>query len=114
VIGAERNKLTTIMKFVSRMIDDANNVCETLYTVKIGDCIKIVFKFIGSIDVNEGEQDVARGVEEARELKENAKTKMEGKISIVLRHGHPYLSEQVWLETNRHMEMTYLKGNYFL
>jgi hypothetical protein len=110
VRGVERNKVTTITKFVSRMINDASSsIYEELYAVKVGDSIKIVFKFIKSLDANEEENDTSMVEESWGEASTQGK-KLEGEISIVCIHEHPYLEKKVWLETNTHVETIYLKG----
>ena len=103
VRGVKRNKVTTVTKFVTVMINDtSSSIIEELYAVKVGDSIKIIFNFIKSLDKVEYENDTSAVGEE-----------LEGKISIVCIHEHPYLEKKVWLETNTHVETTYLKGKYF-
>jgi hypothetical protein len=96
------------------MIDDASSSIyeELYYAVKVGDSIKIVFNFIKSLDANEEENDTSM-VKESRGEASTQGKELEGKISIVCIHEHPYLEKKVWLETNTHVETTYLKGKYF-
>jgi hypothetical protein len=93
VRGVKRNKVTTITKFVSQMIDDASSsIYEELYTVKVGDSIKIVFNFIKSLDANEEENDtsVTGGSKHTRERTVgqdihcvHSQTSLSGKESVV-------------------------------
>jgi hypothetical protein len=101
VRGAEKKKITTIMKLVSPMIDGASSIYERLYELKEEEKIKIVFRFISSVDVDQGE-----GNDTGKYL--------EDEISVVCQHQHPYLDKQVWLDTKGVMEMTYLKGKHAL
>jgi hypothetical protein len=96
VRGIKEGKVTTIMQFLSPMIIGASSLYETLYKVKEGDSIKIIFKFSAS------PEDTSQG-EGAKEL--------EGEVSVVCRHEHPFLDKKVWLATKGRMESTYLKGN---
>jgi hypothetical protein len=93
VRGVEASTVTTIVKFVSIMIEAATSEYETLYDLNVDESIKMVFKFGPSVDKIQG-----------------GGTVMEGEIKIVCKHEHPYLFKKVWLATKRHMETTVLKG----
>lgn len=95
VTGLERSKVTTIVQFVSVMIEaaKAHKVYETLYDLNVGESINMVFKFGPSVDKIQG-----------------GGTVMEGELMIVCKHAHPYLSHKVWLATKAHMETTFLNG----
>ena len=101
VRGAEKKKITTIMKLVSPMIDGASSIYERLYELKEEEKIKIVFRFISPVDADQGERN------------ESGKY-LEGEISVVCQHQHPYLDKEVWLDTKGVMETTYLKGKHAL
>ena len=70
VRGAEKKKITTIMKLVSPMIDGASSIYERLYELKEEEKIKIVFRFISPVDADQ------------RERNESGKY-LEGDISVV-------------------------------
>jgi hypothetical protein len=93
VRGVEQSKVTTIVKIVSIMIEEATYMYETLYDLNVDESIKMVFKFGPSLD----------------KTKEGG-TVMEGEIKIVCKHEHPYLPKKVWLATKTHMETTVLNG----
>jgi hypothetical protein len=99
VTGLERSKVTTIVQFVSVMIEaaKAHKVYETLYDVNVGESITMVFKFGPSVD-------------KIDKIQGGGSTVMEGELMIVCKHAHPYLSKEVWLATKTHMETTFLNG----
>lgn len=93
VRGVEQSTVTTIVKIVSIMIEEATSVYETLYDLNVDESIKMVFKFGPSLDKMKG-----------------GGTVIEGEIKIVCKHEHPYLPKKVWLATKTHMETTILNG----
>ena len=94
MVSVERRTVTTTVKFISMMVEAAQSVYETLYDLNVGECITMVFKFGPFVD----------------EIQGGGTPVMEGKIKIVCKHKHPYLSKKVWLATKRHMETTFLNG----
>jgi hypothetical protein len=87
-------KVTTILHLLLPMINNASAFDETLYKVKEGDRIKNLFKFEASENLSQAK----KGSKE-----------MEGEVSVVCVHEHPFLDRKVWLATKARMESTYLK-----
>ena len=75
------------------MIEAATSMYETLYDVNVDESIKLIFKFLPSVDNIQG-----------------GGTVMEGEIKIECKHEHPFLAKKVWLATKTHMETTVLNG----
>lgn len=102
--GVQVKKVTTVLKLISLMIEEARPIYEELYSMRESERTKIVFKFEASsnLDVNEttGDDGLKRDEQE-----------LQGEIQILCKHQHPYLDYQVWLET-RDMETTILNGNH--
>jgi hypothetical protein len=97
VKDAKRKRVTTIVQMVTAMIDSTASMFQTLYDIKVGDEIRLVFKFVHSESESQQEEDV-----------------WEGSVELLLKHEHPYLLRDSWLATNTRMDNTNLKGTNVL
>jgi hypothetical protein len=97
VKDAKRKRVTTIVQMVTAMIDSTASMFQTLYDIKVGDEIRLVFKFVHSESESQQEEDV-----------------WEGSVELLLKHEHPYLLRDSWLATNTRMDNTILKGTNVL
>ena len=110
VAGVMANKIGTIPRLLSPMVLAAAPIYEKLFHLGEEEKIKIVFKFSPKVNV---EQSIHKGPEEVAEG-QVLPNKLEGEVSILCSHTHPYLDKKVWMETKGLLDTTYLKGNYYL
>jgi hypothetical protein len=94
---AKRNKVTTIVQMVTKMIDATTSSYQQLYEIKVDEEIRLVFRFVPSVSETQLEEEVWEGV-----------------VELTLKHEHPYLLRESWLATNTHMDNTILKGTMVL
>jgi|GWRWMinimDraft_16_1066024.scaffolds.fasta_scaffold19943_1 hypothetical protein len=104
------NKIGTISRLLTQMVTAAAPIYEKLYHLQEEEEIKIVFKFSATVDETE---EGAEGHVQAEGLVHNTK-KLEGEVSVLCSHIHPYLDKKVWLETKGLMDTTFLTGNYYM
>lgn len=104
------NKIGTISRLLTQMVTAAAPIYEKLYHLQEEEEIKIVFKFSATVDETE---EGAEGQVRAEGQVHNTK-KLEGEVSVLCSHIHPYLDKKVWLETKGLMDTTFLTGNYYM
>ena len=104
------SKFGAIPHLLSTMVIAVAPIYEKLFNLGEGEKIKIVFKFSPTVNV---EQSIREGPEEVAEGQVLPK-KLEGEVSVLCSHTHPYLDKKVWMETKGLLDTTYLKGNYYL
>lgn len=107
--GVVETKIGTISRLLTPMVVAAAPIYERLYELKEEEKIMIHFKFSRANNVN---QDVDEEAEVGAEGLVHPK-ELEGEVSVLCCHTHPYLDKQVWLETKSLLDTTYLKGNYY-
>ena len=105
------NKIGTISRLLTQMVTAAAPIYEKLYHLQEEEEIKIVFKFSATVDETE---EGAEGHVQAEGLVHNNTKKLEGEVSVLCSHIHPYLDKKVWLETKGLMDTTFLTGNYYM
>lgn len=106
------NKIGTISRLLTPMVAAAAPFYEKLYHLQEEKEIKIIFKFSPATAVNEEER-IDENTEKCSESQVQPK-KLQGEVSVLCSHTHPYLDKKVWLETKGLLDTTYLKGNRFL
>jgi hypothetical protein len=90
------NKIGTIPRLLSTMVIAAAPIYEKLFNLGEEEKIKIVFKFSPTVNV---EQSICEGPEEVAEGQMVLPKKLEGEVSVLCSHTHPYLDKKVWMET---------------
>lgn len=105
------DKIGTISRLLTPMVVAATPFYETFYNLKQEERIKIVFHF--SRTVNEDER-IGIGSDNQPECQDVHPKTLNGQVSILCCHMHPYLDRKVWMETKDLIDSTFLKGRLFL
>jgi hypothetical protein len=104
------DKIGTISRLLTPMVVAATPFYETFYNLKQEERIKIIFHF--SRTVNEDER-IGVGPENQPECKDVHPKTLNGQVSVLCCHMHPYLDRKVWMETKDLIDSTFLKGRSF-
>ena len=109
--GKDGENVSTVRRLVSAMIEDASHIYGKLYQVKEGATVTVIFKLAVSRDKSKGEE--VRTKMEDGVIGEEVRTEKEGVITVLCKHEHPFLNTDVWMQTKRVMDSTFLKGKIF-
>ena len=71
---AKRAKISTIVQMVTTMIDATTSSYERLFNIKVGEEIRLVFRFVRSVSESDQEEVMWEGV-----------------VEVALKHEHPFL-----------------------